>query len=116
LGRLLKDADVFFSNRRPGYLERYGLTAEELCEKKPVFHAPAHKFGFPLGELRYLLRSQSVRHNVAHPWGNFCSTIAQPFTPTLETSPSWRLCRRAGFRRLPYSESPFHSLFVISKY
>ena len=28
--RLLKDADVFFSNRRPGYLERYGLTAEEL--------------------------------------------------------------------------------------
>jgi len=38
--RLLKDADVFFSNRRPGYLERYGLTAEELSEKKPgLIHA-----------------------------------------------------------------------------
>jgi crotonobetainyl-CoA:carnitine CoA-transferase CaiB-like acyl-CoA transferase len=38
--RLLKDADVFFSNRRPGYLERYGLTAEELTEKKPgLIHA-----------------------------------------------------------------------------
>src|SRR6266436_6701637 len=38
--RLLKDADVFFSNRRPGYLERYGLTAEELNQKKPgLIHA-----------------------------------------------------------------------------
>src|SRR5262245_4948762 len=37
---LLKDADVFFSNRRPGYLERYGLTAEELSEKRPgLIHA-----------------------------------------------------------------------------
>jgi len=33
--RLLKDADVFFSNRRPGYLERDGLGAEELCAKRP---------------------------------------------------------------------------------
>ena len=38
--RLLKDADVFFSNRRPGYLERNGLTAEELSAKKPgLIHA-----------------------------------------------------------------------------
>jgi len=38
--RLLKDADVFFSNRRPGYLERYGLTAEELSQKRPgLIHA-----------------------------------------------------------------------------
>jgi len=38
--RLLKDADVFFSNRRPGYLERYGLDAEELCAKRPgLIHA-----------------------------------------------------------------------------
>jgi crotonobetainyl-CoA:carnitine CoA-transferase CaiB-like acyl-CoA transferase len=37
---LLKDADVFFSNRRPGYLEKYGLTAEELAEKRPgLIHA-----------------------------------------------------------------------------
>jgi len=40
LDRLLKEADVFFSNRRPGYLERYGLTAEELSEKGPgLIHA-----------------------------------------------------------------------------
>src|ERR1700730_6665867 len=32
---LLKDADVFFANKRPGYLERNGLDAEELSAKKP---------------------------------------------------------------------------------
>jgi crotonobetainyl-CoA:carnitine CoA-transferase CaiB-like acyl-CoA transferase len=32
---LLKDADVFFANRRPGYLERYGLDAYGLCARKP---------------------------------------------------------------------------------
>jgi crotonobetainyl-CoA:carnitine CoA-transferase CaiB-like acyl-CoA transferase len=37
---LLKGADIFFSNRRPGYLERNGLTAEELAAKKPgLIHA-----------------------------------------------------------------------------
>jgi CoA-transferase family III len=37
---LLKDADVFFANKRPGYLERHGLGAEELCTKKPgLIHA-----------------------------------------------------------------------------
>src|SRR5262249_16695669 len=37
---LLKDADVFFANKRPGYLERNGLDAEELCAKKPgLIHA-----------------------------------------------------------------------------
>ena len=40
LDRLLKDADVFFANRRPGYLERDGLDAEELCAKRPgLIHA-----------------------------------------------------------------------------
>src|SRR5215472_6841617 len=38
--RLLKGADVFFANKRPGYLERNGLDAEELCAKKPgLIHA-----------------------------------------------------------------------------
>jgi crotonobetainyl-CoA:carnitine CoA-transferase CaiB-like acyl-CoA transferase len=38
--QLLKNADVFFVNRRPGYLERYGLTAEEMCEARPgLVHA-----------------------------------------------------------------------------
>ena len=37
---LLKDADVFFANKRPGYLERNGLDAEELSAKKPgLIHA-----------------------------------------------------------------------------
>jgi len=38
--QLLNDADIFFSNRRPGYQERYGLTADELCSKHPgLIHA-----------------------------------------------------------------------------
>ncbi|MGV7212571.1 CoA transferase [Bradyrhizobium sp. UFLA05-112] len=32
---LLKDADIFFANKRPGYLERHGLDAETLAAKKP---------------------------------------------------------------------------------
>ena len=32
---LLKDADIFFANKRPGYLERKGLDAETLSAKKP---------------------------------------------------------------------------------
>jgi crotonobetainyl-CoA:carnitine CoA-transferase CaiB-like acyl-CoA transferase len=35
LDRLLTDADVFFANKRPGYLESNGLDAEELSAKKP---------------------------------------------------------------------------------
>jgi len=35
LDRLIEGADVFFANKRPGYLERTGLEAEELCAKKP---------------------------------------------------------------------------------
>jgi crotonobetainyl-CoA:carnitine CoA-transferase CaiB-like acyl-CoA transferase len=51
--RLLKNADVFFSNRRPGYLERYGLTAEELSEKKPG-----------------LIHAKVVLHGEQGPWSN----------------------------------------------
>jgi crotonobetainyl-CoA:carnitine CoA-transferase CaiB-like acyl-CoA transferase len=32
---LLKDADIFFANRRPGFLRSNGLSAEELCAEKP---------------------------------------------------------------------------------
>jgi crotonobetainyl-CoA:carnitine CoA-transferase CaiB-like acyl-CoA transferase len=51
--RLLKTADVFFSNRRPGYLERYGLTAEELSQKKPG-----------------LIHAKVVLHGERGPWSN----------------------------------------------
>jgi crotonobetainyl-CoA:carnitine CoA-transferase CaiB-like acyl-CoA transferase len=37
---LLEGADVFFSNKRPGYLERHGFDAKTLSEKKPgLIHA-----------------------------------------------------------------------------
>lgn len=51
--RLLKDADVFFSNRRPGYLEKYGLTAEELSQKRPG-----------------LIHAKVVLHGEHGPWSN----------------------------------------------
>jgi crotonobetainyl-CoA:carnitine CoA-transferase CaiB-like acyl-CoA transferase len=50
---LLKNTDVFFSNRRPGYLERYGLTAEELSEKRPG-----------------LIHAKVVLHGERGPWSN----------------------------------------------
>jgi len=38
--RLLQDADVFFANKRPGFLKKHGLDAESLCEQKPgLIHA-----------------------------------------------------------------------------
>src|SRR6202012_2286908 len=32
---VLKKADIFFANKRPGYLKSHGLNAEELCAEKP---------------------------------------------------------------------------------
>jgi crotonobetainyl-CoA:carnitine CoA-transferase CaiB-like acyl-CoA transferase len=51
--RLLKDADVFFANKRPGFLDRNGLSAEELCEKKPG-----------------LIHASVVLHGEKGPWSN----------------------------------------------
>jgi crotonobetainyl-CoA:carnitine CoA-transferase CaiB-like acyl-CoA transferase len=40
MDELLRDADVFFSNRHPGYLERVGLHAEALAARHPgLIHA-----------------------------------------------------------------------------
>jgi crotonobetainyl-CoA:carnitine CoA-transferase CaiB-like acyl-CoA transferase len=37
---LLKTADIFFANKRPGFLKSQGLDAEELCAKRPgLIHA-----------------------------------------------------------------------------
>ena len=79
---LLKDADVFFANKRPGYLERNGLSAEELCAKKPG-----------------LIHAQVLLHGDKGPWRNrpgfdeigaavtglFCieGTPAQPKSPPI---------------------------------
>ncbi|MFJ2811093.1 CoA transferase [Kitasatospora sp. NPDC087271] len=39
---LLASADVFYANRRPGYLERIGLTAQEAAHLRPgIVHATA---------------------------------------------------------------------------
>ena len=38
--RLLREADVFFANKRPGFLKKHELDAETLCEQKPgLIHA-----------------------------------------------------------------------------
>jgi crotonobetainyl-CoA:carnitine CoA-transferase CaiB-like acyl-CoA transferase len=50
---LLKDADIFFANKRPGYLKSNGLDAEELCAKKPG-----------------LIHATVVLHGEEGPWSN----------------------------------------------
>ncbi|MFE9899124.1 CoA transferase [Streptomyces achromogenes] len=55
--QLLRDADVFYANRRPGYLEKIGLSAEEAAAVRPgIIHCSftlagetgpwAHRVGF----------------------------------------------------------------------
>lgn len=45
--RLVGEADVFFSNRRPGFLARYNLTAEELAEQRPgLIHVDMSLYGW----------------------------------------------------------------------
>jgi crotonobetainyl-CoA:carnitine CoA-transferase CaiB-like acyl-CoA transferase len=46
LAHLLRGADVFFSNKRPGYLERHGLDAETLVAGRPgLVHARVVAYG-----------------------------------------------------------------------
>jgi crotonobetainyl-CoA:carnitine CoA-transferase CaiB-like acyl-CoA transferase len=51
--RLLKDADVFFANKRPGYLERHGIDAQTLAAKRSG-----------------LVHASVVLHGEAGPWSN----------------------------------------------
>jgi crotonobetainyl-CoA:carnitine CoA-transferase CaiB-like acyl-CoA transferase len=38
--QLLQDADVFFANKRPGFLKKHDLDADALCQRKPgLIHA-----------------------------------------------------------------------------
>ncbi|MFT8805183.1 MAG: CoA transferase, partial [Acetobacter aceti] len=44
---LIRGADVFFSNRRPGYLARHNLTAEQLAEINPgLIHVDMSLYGW----------------------------------------------------------------------
>jgi hypothetical protein len=51
--RLLQDADVFFANKRPGFLKKHDLDAEALCEQKPG-----------------LIHATVVLHGEKGPWSN----------------------------------------------
>src|SRR5256885_10860034 len=51
--QLLKDADVFFANKRPGFLNKHGLDAESLCAQKPG-----------------LIHATVVLHGEQGPWSN----------------------------------------------
>jgi crotonobetainyl-CoA:carnitine CoA-transferase CaiB-like acyl-CoA transferase len=48
---LLDDADVFFANRHPGFLEQSGLTAEALCARR-----------------KGLVHAQVLLHGASGPW------------------------------------------------
>jgi crotonobetainyl-CoA:carnitine CoA-transferase CaiB-like acyl-CoA transferase len=51
--QLLQDADVFFANKRPGFLEKHDLDAEALCKQKPG-----------------LVHATVVLHGEKGPWSN----------------------------------------------
>ena len=80
--RLLKDADVFFSNRRPGYLEKHGLTAAELSEKKPgLIHAKVVLHG-EQGPWSNCVGFDEIGATVAGVFANE-GTLAQPSSPPI---------------------------------
>jgi crotonobetainyl-CoA:carnitine CoA-transferase CaiB-like acyl-CoA transferase len=78
--QLLQDADIFFSNKRPGYLERHGFDAQTLSEKKPG-----------------LIHASVLLHGDKGPWKNrpgfdeiggaVCGLFALEGTPTHPQSP-----------------------------
>ncbi len=51
--QLLQDADVFFANKRPGFLKKHDLDAEVLCAQKPG-----------------LIHATVVLHGEKGPWSN----------------------------------------------
>jgi crotonobetainyl-CoA:carnitine CoA-transferase CaiB-like acyl-CoA transferase len=51
--QLLSKADVFFANKRPGFLKLHGLEAEDLCARKPG-----------------LIHATVVLHGTQGPWSN----------------------------------------------
>src|SRR5438874_3561361 len=51
--QLLKDADVFFANKRPGFLKKHDLDADALCQRKPG-----------------LVHATVVLHGEKGPWSN----------------------------------------------
>ncbi len=63
--QLLQDADVFFANKRPGFLKKHDLDADALCKQKPgLIHATVvlHGEKGPWSN-RPGLRGRLVRHD-----------------------------------------------------
>jgi len=80
--RLMKDADVFFSNKRPGYLEKYGLSAEELGHKRPgLIHAKVVLMG-EQGPWSHWVGFDEIGAAVAGVFANE-GTPAQPSSPPI---------------------------------
>jgi len=76
---LLKDADIFFANKRPGYLKSNGLDAEELCARKPG-----------------LIHATVVLHGETGPWssvfaleGSLSSPKQPPIVPICDNVVGW---------------------------
>ena len=73
--QLLRDADVFFANKRPGFLQKHDLDADALCKQKPG-----------------LIHATVVLHGETGPWSNrpgfdeIGATVSGLFT--IEGSPS----------------------------
>jgi len=73
--QLLQDADVFFANKRPGFLKKHDLDADALCKQKPG-----------------LIHATVVLHGETGPWSNrpgfdeIGATVSGLFT--IEGSPS----------------------------
>jgi hypothetical protein len=96
---LLKDADVFFANKRPGFLKLHGLDAEELCAKKPgLIHAPWFFMAKPvlgrtdLDSMRSVrpclncLRSNARSHDPSsHPSFPFATTLWAGWVPSVSS-------------------------------
>lgn len=73
--QLLKDADIFFANKRPGFLKKHDLDADALCQRKPG-----------------LIHATVVLHGEKGPWSNrpgfdeIGSAVSGLFT--IESSPT----------------------------
>jgi crotonobetainyl-CoA:carnitine CoA-transferase CaiB-like acyl-CoA transferase len=47
---LLRGADVFFANRRPGFIERLGLSTDDVAVLRPgIVHVDISRFMAPAG-------------------------------------------------------------------
>jgi crotonobetainyl-CoA:carnitine CoA-transferase CaiB-like acyl-CoA transferase len=110
LRRLLAEADIFYANRRPGYLERIGLSAEQAAAARPgIVHVTASLNGpaGPWADRVGFDQSAGSLTGMMHLEGGLGSTGSKPALPPIvvvnDYIVSWlmtagtieALCRRA---------------------